>query len=89
METCISCGQSIPDGRLKALPGVKTCVACSTTGKVAGFPVIDGKNSYSALQLVDQDKAQELYKLQDRKGGAVASGVLFKELPPPKLSNFE
>jgi len=27
-EECDECGQLIPEGRRKALPGVRTCVAC-------------------------------------------------------------
>ena len=25
---CVECGEPIPEGRRKALPGVRTCVAC-------------------------------------------------------------
>lgn len=88
MINCVVCGESIPELRLKALPHTKTCVKCSNTNRVAGFPVITGKNSYSELQLVNQELAQELYAKQDRKG-SIATGVQFKQLPPPKLSNFE
>ena len=27
-QECVECGEAIPEGRRKALPGVKTCVAC-------------------------------------------------------------
>jgi hypothetical protein len=85
---CKICEIEIPELRLKALPNVKTCVDCSSTSRIAGFPLITGKNSYSELQLVDQELAQELYLKQDRKGG-VATGVQFRQLPTPKLTNFE
>lgn len=85
---CIVCNTEIPELRLKALPHTKTCINCSSTNRIAGFPLITGKNSYSELQLVDQEKAQELYAKQDRKG-SIATGVQFKQLPTPKLSNFE
>ncbi len=88
MMKCISCAIEIPELRLKALPKAKTCVNCSSTNRIAGFPLITGKNSYSELQLVDQEKAQELYAKQDRKG-SIATGVQFRQLPTPKLSNFE
>jgi len=29
-ETCIECGEDIPEKRRIALPGVKTCVACQS-----------------------------------------------------------
>lgn len=88
VSRCHACGEPIAPQRLKALPNTKVCVACSQAQRVAGFQVISGKTSYSELELVQQDKAQELYAKQDRKG-SIATGVLFKELPPPKLSNFE
>ncbi|HYG38752.1 MAG TPA: TraR/DksA C4-type zinc finger protein [Cytophagales bacterium] len=85
---CIKCGNDIPELRLKALPHAKTCVQCSDTSRVAGFPLITGKTTYSELQIIPQEKAEELYEKQNRKG-SVAEGVKFKNLPPPKLSNME
>jgi hypothetical protein len=85
---CIVCGNEIPAMRLNALPTTKTCVQCSGTERVAGFAVITNKTTYSEIQLVSQETAQELYHKQDRKG-SIATGVQFKNLPPPKLSNFE
>jgi hypothetical protein len=85
---CEVCDCEIPELRVKALPNVKTCVNCSSTARVAGFPIITSKTSYSELQIVSQEKAQELYEKQDRKG-SIATGVQFRQLPPPKLSNFE
>ena len=29
-EYCESCGEDIPEGRRRALPGVRTCVACQS-----------------------------------------------------------
>ncbi len=85
---CVVCDAEIPAKRLEILPNSKTCVSCSSTARVAGFPMITSKTSYSELQIVSQETAQELYTKQDRKGG-VATGVQFKQLPTPKLSNFE
>ena len=33
---CIKCGETIPEGRLKALPTAKTCVSCSGVQKKIG-----------------------------------------------------
>ncbi len=85
---CVHCQKEIPAQRLKALPNTKTCIQCSSTERVAGFPLITNKTSYSEIQIVSQETANELYIKQDRKG-SIASGVQFKNLPPPKLSNFE
>lgn len=89
IRLCTSCAQPIPEARLKALPAARTCVQCSSTARVAGFAVISGKTTYSELQIVSQELAQELNEKQDRKGHGVATGVQFKNLPPPKLSNLE
>jgi hypothetical protein len=85
---CIKCDVLISELRLKAAPGTKYCVNCSEAKRVAGFAIISGKPTYSELQIADQNKAEELYKKQDRRGG-IAEGVKFKNLPPPKLSNLE
>lgn len=75
---CINCGEKIPEGRLKALPKTKVCVKCSTSEKVAGFRLIEGKTEYSALQIVPQETAKRLYKLQERKGQSPGRGVKMK-----------
>jgi hypothetical protein len=85
---CMICEKEIPTLRLQALPGTKTCIECSQASRVAGFPLISGKTTYSELQIVKQGTADELYGKQERKG-SIAEGVKFKNLPPPKLSNLE
>ncbi|ARK12974.1 TraR/DksA family transcriptional regulator [Fibrivirga algicola] len=65
---CIKCGNEIPEGRLKAVPGTRTCVRCSSAQRVAGFPMITGKTEYSALQLMSQADAQRLHKMGERRG---------------------
>ena len=88
MRNCIACGLEIPEQRIKILPNIKTCVNCSNTNRVAGFPLITNKTSYSELQIVAQETAEELYNKQDRKG-SISYGVQFKNSTPPKMSNFE
>jgi hypothetical protein len=85
---CIRCNKTIPELRLKALPNTKTCTDCSETQKVAGFPVISGKTTYSELQIVSSEKAAELYQQQDRKNG-VSEGVKFRNTSTPNTSNLE
>lgn len=77
-KLCKHCNKPIPEGRLKALKGkTDTCTECSQTGKVAGHAMITGKTEYSALQIVDQETANRLKKIQDRKGYGVSEGVKF------------
>jgi len=75
---CIKCQSEIPAARLKALPTAKTCVQCSSTQKVGGHTIISGKNTYSEIQIVDQETASRLYHMQSRKGFGVANGVKFR-----------
>jgi hypothetical protein len=76
-KTCSNCNQPIPEGRLKILPNATTCVSCSTTGKVAGHPIISSKTEYSDLQIVSAETAANLAFLQNRKGYGVGRGVKF------------
>ena len=39
---CVVCGEEIPEGRRRALPGVKTCVPCQSSRDAK--PVIQGFN---------------------------------------------
>ena len=77
MRNCIQCSQPIPEGRLKALPKTQTCTQCSSTGRVAGHPLITGKNEYSELQIVDAETSARLNKMQDRIGYGVSEGIKF------------
>ena len=86
---CHICAKEIPAKRLEILPKTNTCVSCSEVGRVYGHAMITGKTSYSELQIVSEDVAQDLFGKQNRKGSTVADGVKFRQLPPPKLSNFE
>ena len=75
---CISCTSTIPECRLKILPGTRTCVNCSTTQRVGGHTVISGKNTYSEVQIVSAEMARDLNRMQSRRGFGVATGVKFR-----------
>lgn len=75
---CVHCNNLIPPKRIEILPHTKTCVECSTTERVGGHTIISGKNTYSEIQIVDQETAQDLARMQSRKGFGVATGVKFK-----------
>lgn len=59
---CSVCGCEIPEARLKALPKTTTCVQHSGVSRVAGYPVITGKTTYSELIIASQDKIKEIVK---------------------------
>jgi hypothetical protein len=75
---CIRCKNLIAEARLKALPTTRTCVKCSAVERVAGFALITGKTEYAAIQIVTQQEAQRLNKMQARKGTG-ASAYMTKE----------
>ena len=66
MKYFIVCNEPIPDGRVKALPNVETCVEHSEAKKKLGFSVITSKTTYSELDIVDEKTYNELNRL-DRK----------------------
>lgn len=63
MRNCKVCNEPIPEGRLKALPNATTCVNCSQTGRVIGVNVVSGNSSYSEIQIVSPEAANELKRL--------------------------
>ncbi len=75
---CVKCQKEIPSLRLKALPSTKTCVECSSTERVGCHTVISGKNTYSEIEIVDQETSARLYRMQSRSTFGVASGVKFQ-----------
>ncbi len=80
---CISCGKEIEQARLDATQQkAKTCISCmqgKDVARVAGMPMITGKTSYSAIQLMSQEQAQKLYSLSDRRGQSPSKGVKFNK----------
>ena len=64
---CLKCNHSIPEGRLKALPGTKVCVSCSDTPKWYVRNIISGKTTYSEVEVIKNKQTKEyLNKLVGR-----------------------
>jgi len=61
-KKCIVCGQIIPEGRLKALPGVQTCVEHSTSSRKKGIvkTVGEGDHTYNDLDIVDEETFRQI-----------------------------
>ena len=59
---CVKCEEEIPSKRLEILPGVKTCVNCSTTGAYVGRPVQLGHGDHTCteLEIMTPEQAQAL-----------------------------
>ena len=75
---CIKCGTVINPLRLKALPGTKVCVICSTTAPIYARPIISGKTNYSELEIIKDPVAAEEMRRWDRKGRTGYGSSLYR-----------
>jgi hypothetical protein len=66
---CIKCQDKIHPGRLKALPGTRTCVGCSTTGKWYVRNVISGKTTYAETEIIKDPETAKSLEAMDRRAG--------------------
>lgn len=60
---CIYCQEEINPLRLKALPGTKTCVGCSTTGAKRGVTITLGEKDHTCneVMFLEDDNQYEKY----------------------------
>ncbi len=68
-QLCVACGAVIPSGRLKALPGTKVCVNCSTAGRKRAVTVVggEGEDTFNDIVIMDDKNYQEYIKDDLRK----------------------
>lgn len=52
MKNCIKCGDVIPEGRIKAIPGAKTCVNCSGVQKKGTVTVMMGEGDHTWIETI-------------------------------------
>mgnify|MGYP001560428186 CR=1 FL=1 len=66
---CIKCNETINPLRIKALPGAKTCVNCSSTSRWYVRNVISGKTCYAETEVIkDPETAKEIASMDRRTG---------------------
>ena len=74
MTECIVCGTEIPEGRLKAVPGTKTCVNHSTATKFAANVVSYGNAEAgeltSEIEIVRNTESAEKLKHYSKQLGS-------------------
>lgn len=65
---CIHCREEINPLRLKALPGTKTCVNCSTTGAKKGVIVTLGEKDHTCneVMFLEDDQYEKYLKAQKK-----------------------
>ena len=68
-QICNGCGNPIQAGRLKALPGTKVCVDCSTAGRKKAVTITggDGEDTFNDIVIVNDREYQEIIKDDVRK----------------------
>lgn len=66
---CIKCFETINPLRLKALPGTKTCVKCSSTSRWYVRNVISGKTTYCETEVIKDQTLAESISAMDRRTG--------------------
>ena len=65
---CIKCGETIPEGRLKALPGAKTCVNCSGVKMKGVVTVMKGEGDHTWIETIHLDhEDHQKYMEQEHK----------------------
>lgn len=49
---CIKCGEIVPEGRLKAIPGTKTCVNCSGARMKGVVTMMKGEGDHTWIETI-------------------------------------
>jgi hypothetical protein len=64
---CVKCNNEIPEGRLKALPNAKTCVACSNAKMVRSITTLNGtgEDTWNDITFVSAEVYDHLNPPQD------------------------
>ena len=75
---CIKCNCKIPVGRLKALPGTKECVKCSSTERNYVRTIISGKTTYSEWEVIKNKDTKEYLERLDSKGRTGFGSMLYR-----------
>jgi hypothetical protein len=65
---CIKCSEVIHPQRIKALPGTKVCVSCSTAGAYRGVTMVygEGDHTWNDIQLMTPEEYEHYEKSQSK-----------------------
>lgn len=78
MQKCKRCLEPIPEARLKALPGTKECVECSSVEMNVVRSVITGKTTYSEVEVIKNKDTKEYLKRLEGKGRTGFGSMLYR-----------
>jgi len=67
-KLCNKCREEIPAGRLKALPGATTCVACSSSKMKRAVTITAGagEDTYNDIIIIEADDFEKAFSKQIR-----------------------
>ena len=82
---CIRCQDEINPLRLKALPGTKTCVDCSTTGAKKGIIVTLGEKDHTCNEVIFLEDDQYEKYLKSQKKARFDKIETYEEESTPKI----
>ena len=88
---CIHCQDEINPLRLKALPGTKTCVGCSTTGAKKGIIVTLGEkdHTYNEVMFLEDDQYEKYLKSQQKARFDKIENINDEGPSKPNLNNID
>ena len=73
MIQCVRCSGPMPKLRFEKY-GYRHCLKCSTVERVGGVPITNHKTG-NTIQIVPKEIADNLIRLNERKGYGVMSGM--------------
>jgi hypothetical protein len=82
---CIHCQDDINPLRLKALPGTRTCVGCSTTGAKKGIIVTLGEKDHTCNEVMFLEDDQYEKYLKSQKKARFDKIETFNDESPSKV----
>jgi len=69
LDKCVKCNSEINPLRLKALPGTKTCVNCSSIERWYVRNIVSGKTEYAEAEIIKDPILAESIKNMDKRLG--------------------
>ena len=73
--TCINCKTEIPVGRLKAIPGTKTCTECTSTDQYYVNQIVNNDEDYNELEIIrDPNSIAEMQRYKNEMNDKPAKG---------------
>ena len=88
---CIHCQDEINPLRLKALPGTRTCVDCSTTGAKKGIIVTLGEKDHTCneVMFLEDDQYEKYLKSQKKARFDKIENIDDEGPSKPNLNNLD